>query len=1430
MKRLLASAAISACLLNSAHAFLAGPYAVDAYTLHLWHLDETATPCLDAVTSGGVNLVTLATGATLNNTSFLPGFGTALNTGAGGIGKGDTLSAGTPASTTPITITIADTTTGAFTFEAVVQYNADPTVTGTSAFEIMSGESGVNASRIFQWRIVPKGFTLITGQTATNGPYMTFENVRAVSGNQNTIYAALPTTGPDAVVSNGWYHVAVTYNGVPSTPNNLIMYWTAMNTNNTQDDALTIVSAVTQLTGLNPKATVSTPFMLGNQGRSLNGNFPGSIDEVRISRVARGASGMMFALPSVSLTPLGNQFVALGSTVNLTTLASGGLPIGYQWQFNNTNITGANSTNISGFNTNALIISNISFAQAGTYTLIATNGSSSNSVSCTVKVGTPIPGLFNTGVDASGNLLSGGSVDPHWTLISSADGTYVGPNAIVDSSIPGTYFPDGPASQWIAPGDNVNVAGGNYEYQTSFVLDSENTNNMQLIVNWGADNVCQDIILNGVDLTNGTGNGFPALTPSVITSNFVAGSNTLICVISNAPGAGPNLSAFRAELSGLAGPLPPTPIQILNAPSNVVTYQYQNASFMVQVYGSGPLSYQWYYGASLLSRQTNDFLLLTALDPSQAGTYTVVVSNSVSTNSASATLTINTPDVLEWTGQTTLDWDLSTTNWNDETLSTAVAFSQNVNVVFDNAGSAQPTVNLDVPLTPNSVVVGANNSYTLAGNGGYLTGNFNLVQNGPGTLVLDAPNTYSGNTIVNGGTLQIGNSDANGSIGSSALSNNASVVVTRTDVLTMSGQITGSGSLAMSGTGTLILTGNNPGFTGPTLVNGNGTLTPRTPTALGSGTAGTTVTDGAQLFIDQNINILNQPMLLGGVGNGNGALHKGGAGATTLGGPITLSDSAGIGLDGTSSLLLTNAAAITGTNINLAIQCGGGATCTVSGAINLGTGSLTEYGPASGTGTLILSSLSNIWTGGTTINALAVLQVGDGGSDGSIGAGTISDSGTLTYLTSMSFTETNPVTGSGVFNQSGTGRTLLSGNPLSGFSGAIHINGNGELRLTNGDTLANGTLQVGAAQADTGRLELTGNNVVSIPISIAPRAAAGTLTSTTPTTNFADVENISGTNILNSATPISILSGGNLLALQCDSGYLIFSNGVTAGGVGRDFAVEGAGSGEVDGPITSSAGDSVFVYVLGSGVWTFNAQNTYTGTTSISNNATLIVNGSITAAPVTAYAGTLGGIGTFGATVTIASGAKLAPTLASGAPIGTMTITSNLVLSAGSVTAMQISKTGATNDQITGMTGVTFGGTLSVTNLSGTLASGDSFQLFNAASYAGSFSSIIPASPGAGLQWNTAALSSSGVLSVTNAVITPPTIAHATYTGGNLILSGTGGPASAPYLVLTSTNLTTPLSNWARVTNGTFDGSGNFIITNVVTNNVPQSFYILDAQ
>jgi hypothetical protein len=209
---------------------------------------------------------------------------------------------------------------------------------------------------------------------------------------------------------------------------------------------------------------------------------------------------------------------------------------------------------------------------------------------------------------------------------------------------------------------------------------------------------------------------------------------------------------------------------------------------------------------------------------------------------------------------------------------------------------------------------------------------------------------------------------------------------------------------------------------------------------------------------------------------------------------------------------------------------------------------------------------------------------------------------------------------------------------------------------------------------------------------------------------------------------------------------------------------------------------------------------------------------------------TLGGIGTINGSLVVSAGAILSPA-GTNTTIGittgtnaTGTITATNAVTLNGTTVIKLNGSGV-NDQVQAGAGITYGGTLNLVNISGApLAVGNSFQIASAASYAGSFASITPATPGAGLAWDTTQLNTLGSIGVV-AGPSQPRINSVVVSGGSLILSGTNGTAGGSYSVLTTTNLATPLTNWTALFTNTFDGTGAFSVTNPVSAGTPQRFY-----
>jgi fibronectin-binding autotransporter adhesin len=280
---------------------------------------------------------------------------------------------------------------------------------------------------------------------------------------------------------------------------------------------------------------------------------------------------------------------------------------------------------------------------------------------------------------------------------------------------------------------------------------------------------------------------------------------------------------------------------------------------------------------------------------------------------------------------------------------------------------------------------------------------------------------------------------------------------------------------------------------------------------------------------------------------------------------------------------------------------------------------------------------------------------------------------------------------------------------------------------------------------------------------------------------------------------------------------------------------------------SNSISGSGTLYKIGNGTLEFAGTNNFTGNIVISNGTVaLIGNNSLAASAVIDMQSTNGtggviidvtnradgtltigtgqkllGVGSVRGTLTVSSGATLAP----GHSIGSIAGTTNITL--GGQTLMDIDAGAVTNDQVITTNSITYGGTLVVTNINGTLAAGQSYRLFNAGTYSLNFSSVTLPTLTAPLYW-TNTLTSNGTIAVASAVVPQPHITAITINPPNITISATNGSPGGTFYVLSSTNIALPLSNWTRIATNVFDGSGNIVgytVTNATSG--AQKFYIL---
>lgn len=293
---------------------------------------------------------------------------------------------------------------------------------------------------------------------------------------------------------------------------------------------------------------------------------------------------------------------------------------------------------------------------------------------------------------------------------------------------------------------------------------------------------------------------------------------------------------------------------------------------------------------------------------------------------------------------------------------------------------------------------------------------------------------------------------------------------------------------------------------------------------------------------------------------------------------------------------------------------------------------------------------------------------------------------------------------------------------------------------------------------------------------------------------------------------------------------------------GGTVALTNAGNGVLisDGTLVLNSGVFMdnFLHVISPGIVIFNGGTLQSADTSYANTAPFVVgdgtdpavfrffNGgqSFSGGLVVSSNGVLTGVGTITGNVSVNSGGTLAP--GTNSNLATITIfNSGVMLNPGSTTSMRLNASTSASDVLTGMSNIVYGGTLKLTNTAlVSLHNGNSFKLFVTTNYSGGFSGLVPATPGAGLRWDTGELKIDGTLRVFTSPTAQPQILVLTEPDGSLVLTVHGIPYDPCYL-LTSTNLDTPLADWSYVATNYFDSGGNTGFTNSIAPGQPQQFY-----
>jgi len=739
---------------------------------------------------------------------------------------------------------------------------------------------------------------------------------------------------------------------------------------------------------------------------------------------------------------------------------------------------------------------------------------------------------------------------------------------------------------------------------------------------------------------------------------------------------------------------------------------------------------------------------------------------------------------LTWQGDNSQNvWDInSTADWLNGAIPSV--FTNGTAVVFNDSGSKSPDVNISAVVQPLSLLVSNNTgAYTFSG-GGSLAGGTGLTKQGSGALVLNdtGGDSFSGGVLVQGGSLAFSNASMNLSGG---------LIITNSTV-TMANYGAMSGDLTVQNAGSILLDQvSGSTFSGNTIISNNAAVQ-----LGGNDSSGVLPSGGITLNGTLNINRTDD---------------------------ITVANT----ISGTGTLFKTNNNTLT---LSAANGTWAGAALITQGTLKIGAANAVGSG---GNTPITISRGATLDFNGISGNLLTVIASG-AGAGGSGGAIVNNGADVYPVVTNIMLAGDTVIGGTGRWDLRSLGGT--AGNPALA---SLKCAGGQPFNLTksggNFIGIVAATVDTNLADIDvqSGTLDIEGNTTgLGNPTNALTVETGATLFFWQPTNQLnkkfvmqdgAWFDNESGATVVVGPVALSTNASGGPgdVNFNCGGSSLAFSN-----------VISGPGN----------------LNKLNGGSYLFlSATNTYTGNTVVDAGwLALVGNGSIATSPnIVLNNNSVDATFRMDSTFTLAGGqtltgtnsgiqgilvASLGSVITPGGTnnIGILTVSSNATLAG--VLVMDVDKTTGTNDLLTAGTNssLAYGGTLVITNLTASLAAGDSFKLFDAGSYNGAFAAISPAVPGTGLVWDTSSLTNNGVLSVISATKPAPVFTSISLSGTTLTFTATNGAAGQPCVLLTSTNVSLALTNWTPVLTNAFDGNGNLnLSTDIASPGGAQQFYIL---
>ncbi len=341
------------------------------------------------------------------------------------------------------------------------------------------------------------------------------------------------------------------------------------------------------------------------------------------------APGMLTVNTSTSASSPANQSACPGGSASFSTTASGSGPFTYQWKKNGSAIGGANSSTLN--------LTNLQAIDAGTYSVVVTGACNFVEPSATLTVNTST----SASTPSSQTVCPGGGA----SFSTTASGTG-----------PFTY-------QWKKDGGAIGGANSSTLNLTNLQAVDAGTYsvvvtgacnfvepNATLTVNVSttastpsSQSVCEGGSASFSTIASGTG---PFTYQWKKDGGAIGGANSSTLNLTNLQTS--DAGTYSVLVTGACNFVEPSATLTVNASTTASTPSSQTAcsgdtvNFSTTPGGTGPFTFQWKKDGSPIGGANSSSLALTNVQPSDAGTYSVLVTGACGSTEPSATLAVNT--------------------------------------------------------------------------------------------------------------------------------------------------------------------------------------------------------------------------------------------------------------------------------------------------------------------------------------------------------------------------------------------------------------------------------------------------------------------------------------------------------------------------------------------------------------------------------------------------------------------------------------------------------------------------------------------------------------------------------------------------------------------------------------------------------------------